>query len=83
MADIFISYSQKDRAWVKRLVDALTADGWEVWWDLQIRAGERLDRAIERTLGQVRAVVAVWSDNSVDSDWVRDKAAFALANDKE
>jgi hypothetical protein len=34
MADIFVSYSQKDRDRVKRLVDALTAEGYDIWWDL-------------------------------------------------
>ncbi len=77
MADIFISYSQKDRDWVKRLVDTLIAEGWEVWWDLEIRAGESFDRAIERTLDQVRCVVAVWSVHARDSDWVRAEAGWA------
>ena len=58
LVDIFVSYSQKDRAWVKRLVDALTAEGWAVWWHLKIRSGEAFDEAIERKLEQVGCVVA-------------------------
>ena len=77
MADIFISYSQKDRAWVKRFVDALTAEGYKVWWDLEIRAGESFDQVIETALEQVRCVVAVWSQHSVKSEWVRAESAWA------
>ena len=82
MADIFISYSQKDRAWVKRLVDALTAEGWEVWWDLKIRAGESFDQVIEHTLEHVSCVVGVWSSNSVKSEWVRAESAWAKDCDR-
>ena len=77
MADIFISYSQKDRDRVAPLVEALTAEGYDVWWDLRIRAGQPFDREIERMLRTVKAVVAVWSKHSVTSDWVRAEAAWA------
>jgi hypothetical protein len=54
MVDVFISYSQQDRAWVEPLVEALRAEGYRVWWDLQVRAGESFDQVIESTLEQVR-----------------------------
>lgn len=82
MADIFISYSQEDRAWVKQLVDALIAEGYEVWWDLEIHAGESFDRAIERTLTQVGCVVAIWSRHAIDSDWVRAESGWARVKKK-
>jgi formylglycine-generating enzyme required for sulfatase activity len=77
MADIFISYSQQDRDRVKRLVDALSAEGYEVWWDLKIRAGESFDELIEGTLEKVSCVVGVWSRHSVRSEWVRAESAWA------
>ncbi|WP_133513247.1 toll/interleukin-1 receptor domain-containing protein [Candidatus Thiosymbion oneisti] len=70
MADIFISYLQQDRRRVKPLVDALIAEGYQVWWDLEIRAGESFGRRIEAMLKKVRCVVTVWSQHSVDSEWV-------------
>jgi len=79
MADIFVSYSQKDRTRVKQLVDALTAEGYAVWWDLEIRAGESFDERIESMLEQVYCVVGVWSNNSVKSRWVRAESAWAKA----
>ncbi|MFZ0257876.1 MAG: toll/interleukin-1 receptor domain-containing protein, partial [Gammaproteobacteria bacterium] len=77
MADLFISYSQKDRDRVERLVDALTAEGYEVWWDLKIRAGESFDELIEGTLEKVSCVVGVWSHSAVKSEWVRAESAWA------
>jgi len=77
MADIFVSYAQKDRTWVKRLVGALTAEGYDVWWDLMIRAGESFDELIESTLEKVSCVVGVWLQHSVRSEWVRAESAWA------
>jgi formylglycine-generating enzyme required for sulfatase activity len=77
MAYIFISYSQKDRDRVERLVNALTAEGYEVWWDLKIRSGESFDEVIERTLEKVSCVLGVWSKNAVKSEWVRAESAWA------
>ncbi len=82
MADIFISYSQKDRRRVKPLVDALTAEGYQVWWDLDIRAGESFDELIETTLEEVRCVVTVWSQHAVASKWVRRESAWAQGHEK-
>lgn len=77
MADIFISYSQKDREFVQRLVQALGEEGYALWWDHEIRAGEAFDELIEDALKRIRCVVCVWSRHSVDSQWVRAEAAWA------
>jgi len=77
MADIFISYSQKDRRRVEPLVAALTAEGYRVWWDLEIRAGESFDELIESTLKKAQCVITVWSEHSVVSKWVRAESAWA------
>jgi len=82
MADIFISYSQQDRHRVEPLVDALTAEGYRVWWDLEIRAGESFDELIETTLKKVRCVITLWSRHSVASKWVRAESAWAYDHGK-
>ena len=78
MADIFISYARADRDKVRPLAKALEAKGWSVWWDARIRSGEAFDRVIEKALAEARCVVAVWSANSVESDWVRAEATYGL-----
>jgi hypothetical protein len=43
MADIFLSYSSKDKDRVRPLVLALEREGWSVWWDRKTPAGETFD----------------------------------------
>ena len=39
MADVFLSYSSKDKDRVQPLVRALEREGWTVWWDRKTCAG--------------------------------------------
>ena len=73
--DIFVSYSRRDKRWVRRLVERLVATrGWSVWWDHGIRTGEPFDRRVETQIGATRCVLVVWSEHSVESEWVRAEA---------
>jgi adenylate cyclase len=77
LADIFVSYSRRDRARVAPLVAALEAEGWSVWWDPEISPGEEFDALISRELEGARTLVVVWTPTSVDSRWVRGEARDA------
>ncbi|MFC7300405.1 TIR domain-containing protein [Cognatiluteimonas weifangensis] len=77
MADVFVSYSRRDRARVAPLVAAIEARGWSVWWDPEIAPGQEFDRLIDAQLAQARAVLVVWSADSVASRWVRGEAREA------
>jgi hypothetical protein len=44
--------------------------------------GTSYDKVIENALMNARAVIVAWSNTSVDSDWVRAEAAFALKRSK-
>jgi adenylate cyclase len=77
VADIFVSYSRADKERVAPLVKALEAQGWSIWWDPQIAPGAEFDDLISRELEQARALVVVWTPNSVDSRWVRGEARDA------
>ena len=73
-ARLFISYASDDRQLIAPLVDFLRQQGWEVWWDRQLDAGEAFDRRIERELAVADCVVVVWSRTSVASNWVLSEA---------
>lgn len=75
MADVFLSYTEKDREAVRRLVGALEAVGWSVWWDRRIPAGQTWRNVLERELQQMRCMIVVWSADSVLSEWVCEEAA--------
>ncbi len=75
MADIFLSYNEKDRDAVRRLADALQSTGWSVWWDRRIPAGLTWRNVLERELKHMRCMVVLWSQHSVASDWVCEEAA--------
>ena len=74
MADIFLSYSEKDRETAQELAQGLQALGWTVWWDRVIPAGETWSKVIERALDDMRCMVVLWSAKSVDSGWVYEEA---------
>lgn len=78
MADIFLSYKRTDRDRVTPIVALLQSCGWSVWWDGRLDAGERWDEVIEREIGSASCVVAVWSEGSVSSRWVRAEANEGL-----
>ena len=74
MADVFVSYARKDKARVAPLVAALEAQGWSVWWDPAIDPGQQFDQLISVELARARAVLVVWTPDSVESRWVRGEA---------
>lgn len=52
----------------------LSNQGWKLYWDRQLRAGEIFDDVLEREVTAARCVVVLWSSNSVGSQWVRNEA---------
>ncbi|ACF45262.1 TIR protein [Prosthecochloris aestuarii DSM 271] len=77
MADIFISYAREDLKRIKLLVEALTKQGWSVFWDRRIRAGQKFSSVIENELQNAQCAIVAWSEHSVNSDWVHDEATEA------
>jgi hypothetical protein len=74
MADIFISYKKEDAGRVIRMVEALRAEGFDVWWDHGIKAGSEWDRSIHQELYSAKVVIAIWSKASVAAPWVKEEA---------
>jgi adenylate cyclase len=77
MADVFVSYARSDKARVAPLVAAIEAQGWSVWWDPEIDAGQQFDDQIEAELNAAKTVLVVWTPTSVASRWVRGEAREA------
>ena len=77
MADIFLSYKSEDQARARRIERALTARGWDVFWDEELRLGDRFRQALAAELTSARCVVVLWSTLSVQSEWVLDEASRA------
>jgi hypothetical protein len=82
MADIFISYAREDLRWASNLTRALKAYGWSTWWDPEIPPGKEYDKIIEEELSAARCVIVGWSEQSIESTWVKDEAREAKEQDK-
>src|SRR5262245_6163916 len=74
MADIFVSYAKADRSLASKLVAMLEAEGWKVWWDTGLAIGDDFRNEIMTEVGRARAVIVIWTDASIKSDWVCSEA---------
>lgn len=74
MPHIFISYASEDRPIAQALAEALQREGWTVWWDRKIPVGKSFHEVIEDAIDAARCVVVIWTQTSVESDWVRNEA---------
>ena len=75
--DIFISYSREDRENARYFAECFLEQGFSVWWDAALHAGETFDEVIENELKAAKAVVVLWTQRSVSSRWVRAEATLA------
>lgn len=80
--DIFLSYARQDRPVARSFAEALTEEGFSVWWDASLHSGETFDEVIEQRLRDASAVVVLWSPRSVASRWVRAEATLADRRNK-
>ena len=68
--DVFLSYARPDRADIVDLAVALRGRGCSVWFDHYIAGGAKFRDIITSRLDAARAVVVLWSEASIKSDWV-------------
>lgn len=80
MPDIFLSYNRKDQSIARRFAEGFERAGFSVWWDQTLRSGEAYDKVTEKALDDAKAVVVLWSKESVESRWVRAEATQADRN---
>ncbi|MDH3446465.1 MAG: toll/interleukin-1 receptor domain-containing protein [Deltaproteobacteria bacterium] len=74
MSDIFISYASEDRGRVLPLVQALEKTGWTIFWDRNIPAGKTWHQRMGEEIKTCGCVLVVWTEKSVQSDWVVEEA---------
>jgi TolB-like protein len=79
MSDVFISYKAEDRRRIRPLVQCLQSEGYSVWWDERIGAGDAWRETIERELDSAACVIVVWSKRSIgpEGGFVREEASRA------
>jgi hypothetical protein len=82
IADIFFSYSSKDRDRVRAIRDALASQGFEIFWDQAVPPGSDWDTWIRQHLNEAKCALVFWSKNSVGSDNVRHEATVAKQQGK-
>ncbi|MEM9265675.1 MAG: TIR domain-containing protein, partial [Cyanobacteria bacterium P01_F01_bin.13] len=83
MADVFISYSRRDKAFVQTLHEALTESQYETWIDWQdIAPTAEWWREIEIGIEDAHTFIFVLSPDSVTSDYCRAEAEYAASHHK-
>lgn len=82
MADIFISYAQKDRGIAGELARFLKDFGYDVWWDPELVGGVTFRKEIKAQLTDAKAAIVIWTKNSVESEWVIEESEDAKAAKK-
>lgn len=74
MSDVFISYAREDLETARALATVFARQDWSVWWDRNIPKGKVFDEVIEQEIDSAKVVIVLWSQNSVQSSWVRAEA---------
>ena len=65
---VFLSYSHRDSAWVRRFVRALRGHGYDIWFDLeQLSPGSDISREIRNALRKSSHVVVIPDPKSLIS----------------
>lgn len=79
MADIFISYSQKDRATAEAIAGAFEAVGYTVWWDQKLVALTDWRKQTNDEISNAKCVIVIWSEAAAKSQFVVSEAGLADA----
>ncbi len=78
MTDIFLSYKREDRVHAKAIAEFLVAEGYDVWWDIELLPGDQFADEINAVLQIARAVVVLWTPEATSSSWVKSEAMLGL-----
>ncbi|MDX1653891.1 MAG: toll/interleukin-1 receptor domain-containing protein [Candidatus Competibacteraceae bacterium] len=76
---IFVSYPRKRQNLAQRLVDELTTNGFIVWWDRQLTAGDDWQAAIQAAMAEADTLIAL-VDQQAASRWQQTEWELLLQN---
>jgi tetratricopeptide (TPR) repeat protein len=74
VADVFLSYARPDATLAERIARELAGAGWSVWYDRELPAHRPYADVISAELEAAPAVLVLWSNASIGSEWVRSEA---------
>ena len=76
---IFISHSSQDHEFVLLLANKLRTDGFDVWLDKwEFKIGDSIVDKINKGIESSSAFIIVFSENSLESDWVKKELNASL-----
>lgn len=79
--DVFISYSRKDSAIVKRFADELGKAGYTYWMDVDgVKIGDEFKRKIAAAIRDSRVFIYFSSASSNESEWTVKEVNYAIKN---
>jgi hypothetical protein len=81
-AEVFVSHSKEDKDAVEKLAEVIEAGGFAVWFDRDLMAGDSFRKVIVDRINSAKAVVVLWTVNSITSRWVIDEANRASEQHK-
>ena len=74
MADVFLSYARQSAEAAQTIASALRDQGYSVWFDEELPAHRTYADVIATELDAAAAVLVLWSEAAVQSQWVRSEA---------
>jgi len=74
MSDIFLSYATEDRERLLPLIEALTQQGWSIFWDRTVPVGQTWQEVMAEELEAAGSLLVFWSRNSITRKWVIEEA---------
>jgi len=82
--DVFISYAREDASWVNQIIREFEKRGLQCWIDITgIPAGATsFPKHIDRALNSAKALVVLWTRNSIGRDWTLSEANGGLQQNK-
>ena len=83
ISPLFISYSQKDSAFVDKVEDQLNKKGVRFWRDVHDMKAGRIEKQIDSAISQGRTVLLILSEHSLSSDWVEHEVRTARQLEKD